>query len=245
MINRGEKMSVGIVGMGVVGKAHKTIFKDAIEYDLDKGSKKEINSLEIVFVCVSTPTKEDGEQDISAVEDVLSWLDVPIIVLKSTVLPGTTKRLIDKYKKDILYSPEFLRQDYADKDIRTSPIVICGNKKKATKVGLLYGRKYIGYDKPEYGELLKYTMNSFFALKVSYFNQISDICNEMDIDYKQLRLGIMQDKRIGDSHTEVTEERGFGGECFPKDTKALTNKYNVMVSIIGEAIKYNDIIRNK
>lgn len=237
-------MKIGIVGMGVVGRAHKELFPEAIEYDIGIGSKEEINSCEIVFVCVPTPTIE-GKQNISIVEEVMEWIEAPIIVLKSTVLPGTTRKLIKKTRKNILFSPELLRQATAKEDIKITPIIICGPKEDADKVAEAYGRKYTHYDKHEYGELIKYALNSYLALKVSFFNQIYDLCRKHQLDYELVRLGILQDKRIGESHTGIIPERGFGGGCFPKDTEALVGKYKNRVSIIKAAIKYNKKVRNE
>lgn len=237
---------IGIVGLGTVGQAYKSFFPSALGYDKQKhiGSKKAVNECKITFVCVPTPTNENGTQDISAVEDVLSWLRSPIIVLKSTVLPGTTRMLAGKYKKDLVFSPEFLGALTATEDMKTMPLVLCGEFDACQEVKKLFrGRKSYYFKDFEVGEVIKYAINSFLALKVSYMNQIYDACEKEGISYKLvMELGKI-DKRVGTSHMMVTRERGYGGKCFPKDVKAFIHKYRCM-TLLKEAAKYNEKIRS-
>ena len=100
---------------------------------------------------------------------------------------------------------------------------------------------------PEELIMMKYSVNTFLALKVAYFNQINDLCKAYNVDYDMVKYLVQQDERIGDSHMDVTEVRGFGGHCFPKDTSALleTAKLeNVNFSILQEAVNYNNNIRD-
>ena len=92
----------------------------------------------------------------------------------------------------------------------------------------------------------KYARNTFLALKVAYFNQLYDLCKESGIDYEQVRKYTILDNRIGESHTTITDERGFGGHCFPKDANALiktAEKDNIDLSLLKEAVSYNAKIR--
>ena len=111
------------------------------------------------------------------------------------------------------------------------------------------GQISVDVAKPEELILVKYFRNSFLATKVSFFNQIFDLCQSMDeVDYNTVRKLITVDERIGDGHSSVTEQRGFGGHCFPKDTQAIANtadKKNVDLSLLKEAIKYNNKIRKE
>jgi UDPglucose 6-dehydrogenase len=94
--------------------------------------------------------------------------------------------------------------------------------------------------------LAKYARNSFLALKVAYFNQLYDLCDALDIEYSAVAHYTTMDPRIGDSHSFITEERGFGGHCFPKDTAALVytaGRNDTRLSIIEEAINYNNQLR--
>ena len=101
---------------------------------------------------------------------------------------------------------------------------------------------------PEELILAKYFRNSFLATKVAFFNQIYDLCKTTNIDYDEVRGLVAMDERIGSSHTKITEERGFGGYCFPKDTKAIIATSDLALydlSILVEAIRYNDSIRKE
>jgi UDPglucose 6-dehydrogenase len=96
--------------------------------------------------------------------------------------------------------------------------------------------------------IAKYARNNFLALKVSFFNQLYDLCQKLGVDYDEVREHTTADYRIGDSHSFITEERGFGGHCFPKDSAALvktSEKYGSFLSIMGCARAYNQSIREK
>ena len=108
------------------------------------------------------------------------------------------------------------------------------------------GKVNIDIAKPKELILAKYARNSFLALKVSYFNQINDLCTKLDVDYDKVRQYTAVDDRIGESHTTITEERGFGGHCFPKDTEAFvttSKRVDSNLSILEHAIEYNRRIR--
>jgi UDPglucose 6-dehydrogenase len=95
--------------------------------------------------------------------------------------------------------------------------------------------------------LMKYTVNSFLATKVAFFNQLHDLCEASGVTYDNVQKLVAHDSRIGDSHMEITQERGFGGHCFPKDTSALldtASRRNTNLSILAEAVAYNEMIRN-
>jgi UDPglucose 6-dehydrogenase len=108
------------------------------------------------------------------------------------------------------------------------------------------GKINISVAKPKELILTKYARNSFLALKVAYFNQINDLCTKLNLDYEQVRQYTTIDERIGESHTMITDERGFGGHCFPKDTSAFINTAKLNgsnLTILKEAIEYNQRIR--
>ena len=103
-------MKISIIGYGYIGQGYHKVFPDAFLYDPFKmlGSKEEANKADLAVVCVPTPMKEDGSCDISAVEEVVSWLETPLILIKSTIPPGTTDYLRNKYGKRICFSPEYM-----------------------------------------------------------------------------------------------------------------------------------------
>ena len=110
-----RKMKIGIVGYGHVGKAMFELFKDAEVYDkfLGMGAQEELNLCDTVFICVPTPPKSNGECDTSAVEEVLSWLNVPLIIIRSTVPVGFTDKMREKYDKEIVFQPEYFGETVA------------------------------------------------------------------------------------------------------------------------------------
>jgi UDPglucose 6-dehydrogenase len=226
-------MKVGIVGAGAVGLAIAKLFPDAVLYDEPKkvGARTEINRCDVVFVCVPTPRAEDGSCDTSIVEDVVSWLDVDTIVLRSTVAVGTTRRLAEKYAKSIVFQPEYgpaETPDHPFNDLRNVRWAVLGGDPTATrKVSRLWQSVYsadfvIRQTTPEAAELCKYMENAFLAMKVTFCNEFFEIARRFGIDYDDLRELWLLDPRIGRSHTWVfSDKRGFGGRCLPKDLDAV------------------------
>ena len=234
-------MKIGVVGCkGFVGEAVCELFKtsdevELVEYDNGKkygtpiGTREAINDCDIVFVCVPSPMKEDGSCDTSIVDEVVRWINGPIIVIKSTVPPGTTDWLRVKYGKNIVHNPEFLTEaNYIDDIKNANRTVLGGEEYICDMVVVAYQKVYS--DEMIYvitdsstSELSKYALNTFLATKVAYFNELKNIADVFSVNFDELREIVLLDKRIGDSHTEVTKERGFGGHCFPKDLNGLIN----------------------
>lgn len=225
-------MTVGIVGCGHVGRAMKELIPQAFLYDpgLGLGSIDEINNCDFAFVCVPTPAREDGSCDISAVEEVVSWLEASVIILRSTVPVGTTDMLREKYQKHIIFQPEYYgetpRHPYADLRKRRW-ITLGGDDADCRRVISLYT---VCYEKtPEFylvsareAELAKYMSNAFLAMKVVFTNAMYDYAQSTGADFDAARAAWLADPRIGKSHTKVfPDDRGYGGSCFPKDVEAL------------------------
>ena len=152
-------------------------------------------------------------------------------------------------KRNLTFSPEFLRAAHWQEDALNNKDWYMGGDDTNFWAELFIktlGNINVNIDKPEHLVAAKAMRNSFLALKVSFFNQVYDYCNAHNLDYKAVADAISADDRIGTSHTTITEERGFGGHCFPKDTKATIRSgqaYNTRLTLLEEAIKYNDIIR--
>jgi len=235
---------VGIIGQGFVGSALKESFSPHYKvYTYDKMEKdlsthKSINDLskvcELLFVCVPTPMKEDGSCDISIVKDVVqracSTGRKNIIAIKSTVPPNTTKHLqILCQDSDIVFNPEFLLERQAEDDFKNTTRVILGGPRPATtRLKQFYSKIFPKADiiktDSTIAEMVKYLTNSFLAVKVSFANEIYNICNSLDIDYDKVIEYALYDKRLGQSHWSVPGpdgHYGFGGSCFPKDINAL------------------------
>jgi len=250
-------MKIGICGYGVVGEALGQVFPDAVIFDKYKnlGSLEEINTCEIVFICVPTPMGSDGNADLTEVESLIGQITAPIIVIKSTVPPGTTDAMSQKYNKTVLFNPEFLTEANAKADmLAETRIVVGGQNKKAVQKVIDAYRGFFG-DKVKYvatdaktAEMVKYVSNSFLATKVAFCNQMYDACNALGIDYNAMRDIWLLDKRVGKTHTDISPERGFGGKCFPKDLCALIKrleKEGLDLSILREVWNYNCKIRKE
>jgi len=227
---------IGIMGLGVVGDAVRSYFEGVgvslrlYDPKLGLGSVDEVNEAEVVFVCVPTPYLPDRGFDHSAVDDAVSALQgSKIVVIKSTVLPGTTEAYQARYSQHVfLFNPEFLREASARHDFVQSDRQIVGYTAQSRHVAervlaLLPSAPYVATMSAREAELTKYMTNSFLALKVTFANEMYDLATALDIDYDVVREGVAADARIGDSHMNVLDAgyRGYGGKCLPKDTKAL------------------------
>lgn len=226
-------MKIAIVGLGAVGKGILKLFPNAVVYDEPQqtGSREAVNACDVAFVCVPTPRREDGSCDISVVESVVAWIDGPVIVIRSTVSIGTTRRLADRYKKRIVFQPEYgpaETPDHPFNDLRKVRWIILGGDRGACKfVARAWRETYssditIAFTSPEAAELCKYMENAFLSTKVAFCNEFFDIANSVGVDYDELRELWLLDPRIGRSHTFVdADRRGFGGKCLPKDLDAI------------------------
>lgn len=243
-----------IAGYGYVGKAVESALSkhEHIEVVDPAFNNNKISDFdaESVIVCVSTPQGKDNECDMSNVIDVLSDTptDCPVLI-KSTISLEGWYNLHGKFPNhEITFSPEFLRAKTAIEDFANQDSFLLGGGNVSYWRELFYRTMDItGLERnPEELILAKYLRNAYLATKVSFFNQAYDLCEKLGIDYDNVRSVVTQDPRIGDSHSHVTEERGFGGHCFPKDTQAIVEtarRCSVDLSIIAEAIQYNQKIK--
>lgn len=232
---------IGIIGGGFVGSATAWAFRPTHEVKVfDKDPKasthtfEEVTDSDFVFICVPTPPKEDWTIDLSIVESIFEKLEPRThsqqILIKSTVLPGTCRRMSEKYKIKVSSNPEFLTERRAKWDFINAAQILIGSDdpEDAAKIQELYEQrfnsmKYTITDTVT-SELIKYTLNCFFSTKVSFMNEIKMLSNKIGADWDKLIEGFTSDSRIGDSHVEVPGpdgKLGFGGKCFPKDLNAL------------------------
>tara|TARA_Y100000816_G_C26025972_1_gene536921 strand:+ start:294 stop:1118 length:825 start_codon:yes stop_codon:yes gene_type:complete len=233
-----KKFTVGVIGNGFVGESQAFAFSPTCEIKIfDKNPLKSINTLnevlesDFIFVCVPTPMKKDGSQDFSFIENVFQNAKKgPIYIIKSTVLPGSTKKLKDKFNKlDIVFSPEFLTERTAKLDMLTQTRIIFGGDKILTnKCEELFSQRFMNrtfiHTDSTTAEYIKYMNNNFFAAKVSIMNEYYRLGKIIGIDWETALYGFAADQRIGDSHLHVPGpdgKKGFGGTCFPKDINAL------------------------
>ena len=241
-------MKILIAGYGFVGRAHYEVLKfkhDVVINDPALGYTNSYDDVDAVIVCVSTPPRADGSCHMDNVYEVIEAApDVPVLI-KSTISVEGWDMLVDAFPNRMLnFSPEFLRAASAVEDLQNTDSILVGGSDPS-----FWGKVFnLPVEIAEARELIlaKYARNSFLALKVAFFNQMYDLCDKLDIEYSAVAHYTGMDERIGYSHTYITDERGFGGHCFPKDTSALVRtaeRNNVELSIMKAAIKYNNSIR--
>tara|TARA_B110000503_G_scaffold134086_1_gene212549 strand:- start:1521 stop:2264 length:744 start_codon:yes stop_codon:yes gene_type:complete len=246
-------MKIGIAGYGFVGKAHEGVLKDyhdIIIYDPALGHYGDLRHADAIIVCVSTPQHLHGGCHMNNVYEVIEDASNVPILIKSTISIEGWKMLSHAFPdKQMTFSPEFLRAATAIEDFRNNDTILLGGGNTGFWADIFVtamGKININIAEAQELILAKYARNSFLALKVAYFNQLYDLCNKLNIDYEQVRKYTIIDDRIGESHTTITEERGFGGHCFPKDVNALiatAKRDNVDLSILKDAVEYNRNIR--
>ena len=243
-------------GLQSLVKKNKNSGRLSFSNDIDQNIKK----ADIVFIAVGTPSRRgDGHADLTyvyeAAEKVAKNLDgYTVIVTKSTVPVGTgaeVQKIIKTINPDALFdvvsNPEFLREGNAIEDFMRPDRVVVGleNEKAKEIMSILYKPLYlietpILFTDLNTAELIKYSANAFLAVKISYINQISDLCEKVGADVHDVARGIGLDKRIGSKFLHPGP--GYGGSCFPKDSLALVQtakEYNSNLSIVETVVQYN------
>lgn len=266
------KKRIAIIGLGYVGHAHEIFFKDKFDivvYDPPLGfsDKELVNKADLAIISVPTPMAKDGSADVSIVEETLRWLRVPLIVIKSTVPPGTTQRLIKKYKlkRCLVFSPEFIGEGGYPvphwegmphpTDMKLHRAFIFGGEQNTMKKILPFFTAVRG-PFAEYrmtdsttAELAKYMENSWIATKVIFCNEFFDIAKVFGVSYDELRELWLSDARVGRSHTLVySNKRGFDGKCIPKDINGIyhaSRKRGYSAPFLGAIIETNKRYRVK
>lgn len=229
-------MKIGIMGLGFVGGALYKYFKSkkirVYKYDKHKkiGSIGEVNQADVIFICVPTPYNLKNGFDISIVKEAVSSLIFgKIVIIKSSIIPGTTERLQRKYPKHkFLFNPEFLREVYAYKDMLNPERQIIGYTKvsrfMAQKIMAILPQAPFQKIMPVLDvEIVKYMANSFLAMRVVFANEFYDIAKKLGANYELIKEAVGYDLRIGHSHFNIlhNDYRGYGGSCFPKDINAI------------------------
>ena len=235
-------MKIGIIGQGFVGNAIYQKFKnyyDVKTFDIKgrmhcNSSEQATLDSEIVFICLPTPMNRDGSchTDIveAAIKRCFEFGKAKIIVIKSTIPPGTVAKWNEKFPSlSIVFNPEFLTEANAVQDFENQTRIILGGPKNATtKLKTVYSKVFpkaaIIKTDSTYAEMVKYITNAFLATKVSFANEMYQICNGLDVDYDKVIEYACYDERLGKSHWAVPGpdgDFGFGGHCFPKDLSAL------------------------
>jgi len=256
MLNNGE---IPIYEPGLYEIVRKNYLSKRLKFTTDLNLA--VRSSDIVFICVGTPTsKKNRSANLQFVFEVAAEISrsikkFKIIICKSTV-PVTTgdkiEKIISKRVKkklfEVISNPEFLREGDAIRDFKFPDRIVVGanNKKILKKIESLYeplikkGAKLFSTTRRG-AEIIKYASNSFLATKISFINEIANLCENINVDVEDVSLGMGLDKRIGDRFLRVGP--AYGGSCFPKDTKAITvtgDQFNTNLSIIKSVIKSNE-----
>jgi UDPglucose 6-dehydrogenase len=265
-------MIIGIIGQGYVGTAIKSGFEKHYEletYDKFSTSKSTVNLhdlvllSDIIFVCVPTPMNVDGSCNTEIVEEVVSEINEisissesnPIIVLKSTVPPGTTDRLNKTYKGiSVIFNPEFLTEANFIEDFKNQTRIILGGTRKGTNLlrqvySKVFPMAHIIKTGSITAEMVKYMTNAYLATKVSFSNEIKQICDKVGADYDKVVEYTTLDDRLGKTHWSVPGpdgDCGFGGHCLPKDINALisvAHKLGIETEVLEAVVETNDKVR--
>ena len=270
-----KKINIGIIGFGFVGSSVAYGFSPQTGFDgatiriYDKDKSRSTHSLEdvldssdFIFLSVPTPSNSDGTINISILHNVLSEIDSHgtkdgcIVLVRSTITPGTTRSFQNKYKNiTFVFNPEFLTERSAKFDfINQSRFILGGNPANTKKVSDLFKIRF-GDSIPtimtnfETAEFIKYMNNCYYATKVSFMNEMRLIASRSNVDWETAVDGFVRDGRIGHSHLAVPGpdgRRGFGGSCFPKDIQALmkhAESIGVNTNVLQGAWKTNLEVR--
>ncbi|MBI2053854.1 MAG: UDP-glucose/GDP-mannose dehydrogenase family protein, partial [Candidatus Staskawiczbacteria bacterium] len=224
------------------------------------GSMEELNKADYIYICLPTPYRPKKGCDVRPVEKLIGQLaGKKVIIIKSTVIPGTTKKLQKKFSQHkILFNPEFLTEETADKDMSFPESQIIGYTDKS-----LDAAKEVLKQLPQaphemivpshVAEFIKYGKNSWFAVKVAVNNELYDLCKKFGLsesEWESVAEGMAADKMVGKAHLEIVHrgKRGYFGKCLPKDMKSLidfADKLGVDTAIRKSTDDYNDKLLKK
>lgn len=215
----------------------------------------EMSGMDLIFLCLPTPESKTGEIDLSIYEKFMPELSKTLgsgdMVIRSTVAPGTTQDFQKKYPKfRFAHHPEFLRERIPLADFLTSDRIIIGSIHEDIKEKLLHLYRNLDTRKivvtPTASEIIKYAANCYLATKISYFNEIHNICEKHGVDSKQVSEAVAADKRIG--YYGVYGGRPFGGTCLPKDISAFikhAKSIEVEPKVLSAVKEVNDKLKDE
>jgi len=258
-VNDLKKGIIPIYEPGLNELVLKNYKNDRLKFSTDL--KDSVSKSDIVFICVGTPTKKNGSgADLSQIYNVAKEIRnsisrFKIIITKSTVSVTTGDEIekiisqkVPKKLFSVVSNPEFLREGEAIRDFyKPDRIIIGTSDKKSNKfLRTLYspiisrGAKYINTTRRA-AELIKYASNAFLATKITFINEMSNLCEKINVNVEDISIGMGLDKRIGGRFLRAGP--AYGGSCFPKDTKAIVttgDKYKINLSVIKSVIKSNE-----
>ncbi len=214
-----------------------------------------VEETKVIFVCVPTPMRKDGTCYTGIVEEVIREINETanghIVVIKSTIPPGTTDRINSEYTHStVIFNPEFLTEANFLEDFKNQKRIILGGDRKGTnKLRQIYSKVFphatIVKTGSNTAEMVKYFTNTFLATKVSFANEMYSVCEQIGIDYDKVVEYATYDERLGKSHWAVPgpdEDFGFGGHCLPKDLSAIINEFDTY-GLLEAVEQVNDQVR--
>ena len=264
-----KKIKLGIVGHGFVGKAvdyaftHELVDKFLVDplYDTTIDDLVKYEPI-MTFITAPTPMHDNGMVDASIVEDAVLKLIThtkSLVVIKSTITPDVINRLYNSIHDDdkprLTYNPEFLTENSAKEQFIYSTYHVlggCSNESCSRVIdfynqfSLFVGRNFITMT-PQEASFVKYAINSYLGMKVTFFNQLYDAALDFGSSPNRIINAVAADKRVGYSHTRVPGfdgKKGFGGACLPKDMNAFV-KFNQDLTLIAESVKINNKMREE
>lgn len=264
---------IGIIGQGFVGSAVYEGMKnhfDVLAYDKDPNKfsnvsciQEIVQKVDVTFLCVPTPMRSNGECDLRILTAALEELKICVgfetkslvVVIKSTIPPGTTEKLSKIYPDlHLVFNPEFLTEANAIEDYKNqNRIIIGGEQHDVATVKRIFLKAFpqvpIIETNSTIAETIKYVTNIFLATKVSFANEMYQLCEGLGIDYNTVIDYAKYDDRLGNTHWAVPGpdgDFGYGGHCFPKDIAALQHlmlQLNIDSTIINSVIQKNKLAR--
>lgn len=280
-----DHWTVGQVGFGYIGTAVYELFRNDFTLRVYDKARPELDSLErvvsdshVIFVAVPTPMERDGSCHTGIVESVLQDiqnaalkverdLEDFVVVIKSTVPPGFTARMSERFALRLLFSPEFLTEKNSVSDFRdSSRVILGGNPEDASVVYKFFERVWVDRLHHNYtdhpagpvniiccdsttAELVKYFTNVYLTTVVMFANEFNSVCRALDVDYDVVKTLALLDSRISPSHLNVPGhdgKLGFGGSCFPKDInslRAVCQELNIPERLFSAIIMRNEELR--
>lgn len=258
--------TVAIVGYGVVGKAYHKVFPEAIVYDpfneitKEQSSKDKVNQCDVAVVCVWTAYKEDGTLDTSIVEEVIDWIECPLIIIKSALHPGTVDRLVKKTGKRIAVSVEYIgegnypvhfwKYPHQD-DPRMHQMLVVGGVDEVAEEAIQVMWRRLSPDIKIHkttaleAEIVKLVENSYPAMKVTFMNAMLSVAEKSGSSFTRIHQAWNSDPRTDSMHVRaVAHERGWNSKCWDKDVPALATYARSigaddMAELLGTVITIN------
>ncbi len=257
-------MKIGLIGYGVVGKAADytlSVIYEIVKYDKYQSLDRfdDLLTCNFVFIMVPTPFDCEANQvDLTAIDETLLKLNRKhyqgIVIIKSTIPPGTCQNYSDKFKLNIVFNPEFLRESTTpNEDFKEQDTIVIGTDSKShfNSVKEMYQR--VAVKKAQYyhtttseAEMIKTAQNTMLASRVALANMIYDACEKNGVNYQKVKpIAFDKFEILGPHMTQVPgpdSKRGFGGKCLPKDIRAFSTIYNS--ELLKSIINYNDSLRD-